>query len=196
MKITLLTPGLILLACTAFAQQPAQPPAAAPAARPPAKPGMALATSAFADGSRIPGKYTGAVPNPVSPPLAWTNVPENTVSFTLIMHDPDTAPRRGVEDILHWLVFNIPGTVRELPEGVANTASLPDGSIQPRNFRGRVGYMGPGAGAAGPYHHYTWELYALDTKLDLTPDATRADVLKAMDGHVLAKAVLAGQFHM
>ena len=55
--------------------------------------------------------------------------------------------------------------------------------------------MGPGAGAAGPYHHYTFELYALDTKLSLTPDATRADVLKAMDGHVIAKAALEGRFH-
>ena len=55
--------------------------------------------------------------------------------------------------------------------------------------------MGPGAGAAGPYHHYTFELFALDTKLDLTPDATRADVLKAIDGHILGKAVLIGRFH-
>jgi phosphatidylethanolamine-binding protein (PEBP) family uncharacterized protein len=58
-----------------------------------------------------------------------------------------------------------------------------------------VGYRGPGAGAAGPYHHYTFELYALDTKLDLGPDATRADVLKAMDGHILGKAALVGRFH-
>jgi hypothetical protein len=55
--------------------------------------------------------------------------------------------------------------------------------------------MGPGAGAAGPYHHYKWELFALDTKLELGPDATRADVLKAVDGHVLAKAALTGRFH-
>jgi Raf kinase inhibitor-like YbhB/YbcL family protein len=131
----------------------------------------------------------------VSPDLEWANVPANTVSFTLIMHDPDTAPKQNTEDILHWMMFNIPGTARGLPEGVPNTAVLPDGSIQPKNFRGRVGYMGPGAPSAGPYHHYTWELYALDTKLDLTPDATRAEVLKAMDGHVLAKAAMFGQYH-
>jgi len=111
------------------------------------------------------------------------------------MHDPDTAPHRRSEDILHWMIFNVPGTARELPEGVAKAPELPDGSIQTKNYRGDVGYMGPGAGAAGPYHHYTWELYALDIKLALTPDATRADVLKAMDGHVLAKAAVFGQFH-
>jgi hypothetical protein len=193
MKIILLPPGLILLACVAIAQQPTQ----APAARPPAKPGFALTTPAFADGEKIPAKFTWAVRDKVvSPPLAWANVPDNTVSFTLIMHDPDTAPKQGVEDILHWLVFNIPGNVRELPEGLPNAAALPDGSIQAKNFRGKAGYLGPGAPSAGPYHHYTWELYALDTKLDLTPDANRAEVLKAMDGHVLAKAVLAAQFHM
>ena len=193
MKIILPPLGLILLACVAVAQQPTQ----APAARTPAKPGFALTTSAFADGEKLPAKFTWAVRDKVvSVPLAWTNVPDNTVSFALIMHDPDTAPKQGVEDILHWMMFNIPGTARALPEGVPGTAVLPDGSIQTKNFRDKVGYLGPGAPSAGPYHHYTWELYALDTKLDLTPDAKRADVLKAMDGHVLAKAVLAAQFHM
>jgi hypothetical protein len=67
--------------------------------------------------------------------------------------------------------------------------------VQIKNAGGTVGYRGPGAGAAGPYHHYTWELYALDTKLDLTPDATRADIMKAIDGHILAKAVMFGRFH-
>jgi Raf kinase inhibitor-like YbhB/YbcL family protein len=93
------------------------------------------------------------------------------------------------------MAFNIPGSARELPEGMSADANLPDGTKQAKNLRGAVGYMGPGAGAAGPHHHYTFELFALDTKLDLGPDATRADVLKAMDGHILAKAVLVGRFH-
>jgi Raf kinase inhibitor-like YbhB/YbcL family protein len=117
------------------------------------------------------------------------------VTFVLIMHDPDTAPQKKSEDILHWMAFNIPGTARELAEGQPAEAVLPDGTIQAKNTRGTVGFLGPGAGAAGPYHHYTWELFALDIKLELTPDATRADVLKAIDGHVLAKAATVGRFH-
>jgi Raf kinase inhibitor-like YbhB/YbcL family protein len=195
MKTLLLTPGLILLTCVAVAQPPAQPPAPAAAAKAPAGPGLTLTLSAFEDGSVIPDKYTQKVATPVSPKLDWSNVPANVVSFTLIMHDPDTAPQKKSEDILHWMAFNIPGTVRGLAEGVPASATLPDGTIQAKNTRGAVGFMGPGAGAAGPYHHYTWELYALDIKLELTPDATRVDVLKAMDGHVLAKAAVSGRFH-
>ena len=176
-------------AACAFAQQPAAQSKA------PARPGLTLTSSAFEDGAVIPNKYTQSDSNPVSPKLDWTNVPAGVVSFALIMHDPDTAPQKKVEDILHWMAFNIPAASTGLPEGVPATAALPDGAVQAKSFRGAVGYMGPGAGAAGPYHHYTWELYALDTKLNLGPDATRADVLKAMDGHVVAKAALTGRFH-
>lgn len=165
------------------------------AAQAPPPPGLALSTPAFDDGSVIPGKFTQSVANPISPELKWTNVPANTVSFTLTVRDPDGAPEKKVADVLHWMVFNIPGTARGLPEGLPSTPQLPDGTIQGKNTRGAVGYRGPGAGAAGPYHHYTFELYALDTKLDLGPDASRADVLKAMDGHILGKAALVGRFH-
>ena len=82
-----------------------------------------------------------------------------------------------------------------MPEGVSSDPQLPDGTVQLKVIRGLVGFFGPGAPAAGPYHHYTFEVYALDTKLDLGPDATRADVLKAINGHVLGKAVLVGRFH-
>jgi len=159
------------------------------------KPGLTLTTTAFEDGGEVPKKYTMSDPNAVSPKLEWTNVPANTVSFALIFHDPDVALRKTNEDVLHWMAFNIPGTAHELPEGVPATAQLPDGTIQAKNLRGQVGYMGPGAPPAGPMHHYTWELYALDIKLDLGPDATRADVLKAMDGHILGKGVVVGRFH-
>jgi hypothetical protein len=177
------------LVATASAQQ------GAPAAKAPAKPGLTLTSTAFEDGGVIPNKYTQVDPAPVSPKLDWSNVPAGVTTFALIMHDPDTAPQKKSEDILHWMAFNIPGSATGLPEGVGPTATLPDSTVQAKSFRGAVGYMGPGAPAPGPYHHYTFELYALDTKLDLGPDATRAEVIKAMDGHVVAKAAVTGRFH-
>ena len=164
-------------------------------AKMPPRPGLTLTTSAFSDGGEIPARFTQSDPNAVSPKLEWTNVPMGTVSFALILHDPDVALQKNTGDVLHWMIFNIPGTAHELPEGVPANATLSDGTIQAKNLRGGVGYMGPGAPAAGPHHHYTFELFALDTKLDLGPDATRADVLKAIDGHIVGKGVLVGRFH-
>ena len=159
----------------------------------PKGPGMALTTPDFQDGGIIPDKFTQAVPMPISPKLEWTNVPEGTQSFVLIMHDPDNALNKGTDDVLHWLVFNVPGSARSLPQNMPLDATLPDGTIQAKGIRS-VGYMGPGNAAINPYHHYTWELYALDSKLSLGPDATRADVMKAMEGHTVGKAVLEGRF--
>lgn len=160
-----------------------------------AGPGLTLTSPDFTDGGVIPNKFTQADPAAVSPRLEWTNVPAGVVSFALIFHDPDGAPGKGSEDVLHWLAFNIPGTATGLAGGQSADAQLSDGTVQAKNRGGRVGFMGPGAGAAGPYHHYTFELYGLDTKLSLGPDASRADVLKAIDGHVVAKAALEGRFH-
>jgi Raf kinase inhibitor-like YbhB/YbcL family protein len=92
------------------------------------------------------------------------------------------------------MAFNIPGTATGLAGGQPATASSSDGMIQAKNRGGNVGYMGPGNPAQNPYHHYTFELFALDTKLMLGPDATRPDVLKAMEGHILGKGVLVGRF--
>jgi Raf kinase inhibitor-like YbhB/YbcL family protein len=163
----------------------------------PAPPGLTLTSSGFKDGDIIPDKYTqSAGPAAISPKLEWTNVPNGTVTFALILHDPDTALQKKTDDVLHWMAFNIPGSARELAENIpASSATLPDGTVQAKNLRGGVGFMGPGAGAAGPYHHYTFELFALDTKLDLGPDASRADVLSAMQGHIIGKGVLVGRFH-
>jgi Raf kinase inhibitor-like YbhB/YbcL family protein len=168
--------------------------------RSPRGPGLTLKSPAFEDGGIIPPKFTSLNPDPVSPKLEWTNVPA-AAAFVLIMHDPDMAREGRIEDVLHWLVINIPGTARELPEGVPNVVRLDDGSIQPKPLSNgtastvKNGFMAPGAPAAGPYHHYTFELFALDGKMDLTGDATRADVLMAMEGHIVAKAVLVGRFH-
>jgi hypothetical protein len=160
------------------------------------KPRLTLTTTAFDDGGIIPNKYTMAADGtPVSPHLTWDYVPDGTVSFALILHDPDTSLQKTTGQVLHWMIFNIPGTARELAEGVPGQAQLPDGSIQALNQGKKPGYMGMGAGAAGPYHHYTFELFALDTKLSLGPDATQPDVEKAMEGHILMKGVLVGRFH-
>lgn len=157
--------------------------------------GMVLTSPDFADGGVIPDKFTQASAAPVSPAFQWDNVPANTESFVLIFHDVDVAVKKGPTDNLHWLAFNIPSTARSLPEGVPATPQLPDGTVQILNIGNVVGYRGPGARAPGPYHHYVFELYALDTKLNLGPSATRADVVAAMEGHVIGKAADTGRFH-
>ncbi|MEO8594367.1 MAG: YbhB/YbcL family Raf kinase inhibitor-like protein [Candidatus Solibacter sp.] len=143
----------------------------------------------------IPDKYTMAGgASAGSPALQWVNAPPTVLTFVMIMHDTDVAAQRKSDDNLHWMLFNIPASTSSLPEGVVANASLPDGTVQAKHARGQVGYMPPGA-PAGPYHHYIFELYGLDTKLELGPDATRADILKAMDGHVIAKHSITGRFH-
>ena len=164
-------------------------------AAPPAVPGLTLTSPDFEDGGVIPNKFTQAVDMYVSPKLEWTHVPPNTASFVLIMHDPDVALDKKTGDVLHWLAFNIPGTATGLPGAVPTNPNLPDGTVQGKNRGGVFGYRGPGAPAVGPYHHYTLELFALDTKLTLGSDASRDDVLAAMQGHILGKGVLVGRFH-
>jgi len=131
---------------------------------------------------------------PVSPKLEWKNIPAGTVSFVLLMHDPDVAIGKKTEDVTHWMAFNIPGTATELAGGQSADAKLADGTIQIVNRGGKVGFMGPGA-PPGTYHHYTFELMALDTKLDLGPDATRDAVIAAAQGHIVGKGVLVCRFH-
>jgi Raf kinase inhibitor-like YbhB/YbcL family protein len=167
----------------------------APAA-PPAGPGLTLSTIAWPDGDDIPLKYTQAVPNPVSPALTWTNVPPGTRSFVLHFHDPDVSINKTINTQVHWLVWGIPGTATGLAEGLPQGPQLPDGSRQV-SASGQI-YRGPGARAAGPKHHYTFELYALDTTLDVPHGAneqdTRTAVMAAMQGHIIGKAVYAGLF--
>jgi len=158
-------------------------------------PGLTLTSPSFEDGGIIPDKYTQKNPKPVSPELDWTHVPAGTESFILLMHDPDVAMGKKTDDVTHWMAFNIPGTATKLAEGQPADPKLPDGTIQITNTGRKVGFMGPGAPAAGPYHHYTFELMALDTKLDLGPDATRDQVIAAAQGHILGKGILVGRFH-
>jgi Raf kinase inhibitor-like YbhB/YbcL family protein len=187
---------------SAAAQTPQTPPPGGQrgaGGRGPATPPLIMTTSAWEDGGVIPDKYTQAAgAAAVSPKLSWSQVPPGTQTFVLLMHDPEPVLNKGSKmDITHWLIWNIPGTSTGLAEGVAQ-GELPDGTRQV-SLRSNA-YMGPGA-PPGPYHHYTFELYALDTKLDVpqgTPQeaaATRTAVVNAMDGHVLGKAVLVGRFH-
>ena len=165
----------------------------------PPNPPLLMTTTAWQDGGVIPDKYTQAAgASAVSPALTWSQVPAGTQSFVLLMHDPEPVLAKGSKmDITHWLAWNIPGTSTGLPEGVP-AGELPDGTRQV-SLRSN-GYMGPGA-PPGPYHHYTFELYALDIKLDVPQGqpqaaaATRQAVVDAMDGHVLGKAVLVARFH-
>ena len=167
----------------------------------PAAPAMTLTVSGFPDGGQIPVKFSQAAPGAApgegtSPAITWTNVPAGTQSFFLNMHDMDVARNKTSDDQAHWVLWNIPATATGLPEGVAKGSQRPDGSYQ-ISATGPV-YRGPGAPANGPMHHYMFEVYALDTKLDVVPAAdafeTRANVFKAMQGHILGKAVYGGLF--
>ena len=157
---------------------------------------MRLMSNSFIDGGLIPLKYTQAGEQ-ASPQLVWANAPMGTQSFVLHMHDMEGARNKTSDDQLHWLVWNIPAETRALPEGVP-MGDLKDGSHQ-TSATGNGVYRGPGAPANGPYHHYVFEIFALDTKIDVPANAadpfdTRAKVLAAIQGHVLGKAVYLGFF--
>jgi Raf kinase inhibitor-like YbhB/YbcL family protein len=127
----------------------------------------------------------------ISPALSWTNVPAGTAEFVLIMNDPEPVVPRGSfgGDILHWMVVKIPATTTSLPEGAGSAGGqLPAGARQVRV------YAGPGAPAAGPQHHYTLTLYALNAPLELAENADRAAVVAAMEGKVLARGIFTGRF--
>ena len=167
----------------------------------PAGPPMTLTISGWSDGGMIPVKFSqaaeGAAPGEgTSPAMTWASAPAGTQSFFLHMHDMDLARNRTTDDQAHWVLWNIPASATGLPEGVPKGSQRPDGSYQ-ISATGPV-YRGPGAAATGPLHHYMFELYALDTKLDVTPTAdafeTRANVMKAIQGHIVAKAVYGGLF--
>ncbi|HUK90266.1 MAG TPA: YbhB/YbcL family Raf kinase inhibitor-like protein, partial [Blastocatellia bacterium] len=147
--------------------------------------GLQLSSDAFGDGRRIPTDYTCDGSN-VSPPFSWTGAPVTAKSFALIWEDRDAGPRNAV----HWVIYNIPAAVRTLPSRVPPDITLDDGTKQGRNGSGRIGYTGP-CPAPGNPHRNLIHLYALDSMLD--PEGpTRDDVQKAMKGHVLAEASLAG----
>ena len=156
----------------------------------------------FNEKKRIPKEHTcasisGNDPN-VSPPLAWENLPDGTVSLAMIVHSLEV---EGAERV-HWVMWNIPPTRAGLEKGVEHAAKLADGTAQGANGAGEVGYLGPcppvivqGSGGQKKrvIEKYHFTLYALDTMLDLPSSTTKPDLIEAIDGHILASGKLVGE---
>ena len=150
---------------------------------------MTISSPSFADGGEMAKKFTCDGVD-VSPQLTWSGAPAATKSFALVVDDPD-APA-GTWN--HWAIWNIPGRLHGLPEGVAKTSHLPDGSSQGVNDFKRSGYNGP-CPPAGKGHRYYFKLFALDENLEVTSqDAGKPELEKAMKGHILAQAEWMGRY--
>ncbi|MGQ9369895.1 YbhB/YbcL family Raf kinase inhibitor-like protein [Azospirillum sp. ST 5-10] len=145
----------------------------------------------FRDGARIPNAFS-EYGQGISPPLSWSEVPAGTVSFAIVVEDPDAGPKPFV----HWLAYNIPADVRSLREGMPTEPRLtmPDGVLQGVNSHGSTGYFGMKPPDGDPPHTYHFQVFALDTTLDLPPGADRAELVAAMKGHVLAQGQFTGTF--
>jgi Raf kinase inhibitor-like YbhB/YbcL family protein len=148
---------------------------------------MVITSSAFKEGEMIPSKFT-CDGDDISPQLSWSGVPENTKSFALINDDPD-AP---AGDWVHWVIFNIPGSVTELLEKIPADKILDNGTKQGKNDFGKIGYGGPCP--PGGTHRYYFKLYALDVYLDKDAGISKNELLNAMEGHILAEAQLMGRY--
>jgi Raf kinase inhibitor-like YbhB/YbcL family protein len=177
MKRTVILAGIILLMAAAVSPQQQGG-------------GMSfkLSTTAFQPGGDIPTKYTCTGAD-VSPALSWDGAPAGTQSFALIVDDPD-AP---VGNWVHWVAYDLPTSARQLPEGVAKTDAIAGGGVQGVNDFRKTGYGGP-CPPVGKPHRYFFKLYALNTKLNLKPGATKKAVESAMQGHILAQAEMMGKF--
>ena len=190
MRRTLMTAAAVLVLAATGATAVAQQSAASGSA--PAGPRWKLVpllveSKAFEDGGIVPLKYSFYGTNTL-PDFKLSNLPDGTQSIAIILHDLDVAAAFNSDDNLHWLAWNIPATV---PVTQIEEGKLPEGSVNGRNGRP---YMGMGAPNGPRYHHYVFEFYALDSKLDLPISGGRAELLEAMKGKVLAKAAYVGRF--
>ncbi|MHB9030735.1 MAG: YbhB/YbcL family Raf kinase inhibitor-like protein [Candidatus Latescibacterota bacterium] len=143
--------------------------------------------STFGLGEMIPAEYSCDVED-MSPPLVWSNAPGETKSFAIIAEDADSSPK----GFTHWVVYNIPGNVRELREGASTLGKLPDGAVEGRNDFHDIGYGGPCPSSG--IHRYHFKIYALDTLLNLGDGVSEQKLLKAMEGHILAEGELVGRY--
>jgi Raf kinase inhibitor-like YbhB/YbcL family protein len=146
-----------------------------------------LESSAFKDGQSIPKQYTCDGVN-ISPPLEWSGVPKNGKTLAIICDDPDAPAGTWV----HWVVYNLPADDMGLIENTPATDKLTGGGLQGKNDFGKIGYGGP-CPPSGT-HRYFFKLYALDAETDLKPGATKSDLLKAMEGHIVAQGELMGTY--
>lgn len=158
------------------------------AADPPGKGTMQMTSTAFAEGQPIPAKYTCDGEN-VSPPLKCDGVPFGAKTLVLIADDPDAPSGTWV----HWVLYDLPASTKELPEGLPKSQYLPGGAKQGLNNFKHLGYGGP-CPPAGKAHRYYFKLYALDCVLDLKPGATKKEVEHAMESHTLGKSQLMGTY--
>ncbi|PYS51392.1 MAG: YbhB/YbcL family Raf kinase inhibitor-like protein [Acidobacteria bacterium] len=149
---------------------------------------MKVTSRAFQDGGMIPKEYTCDGAN-LSPQLAWADVPEKTKTIAFIAEDPDAPGKTWI----HWVAFNIPASARELPDNVPAQENISGGGKQGKNDFKNVGYGGP-CPPSGSAHRYYFNLYALDAELNLDSSATKDQLLKAMDGHVLGEGQLMGKY--
>lgn len=147
---------------------------------------LTISSPDFVNNEVLPAMFTGEGQN-ISPALYWTDIPSNTASFAVIMDDPD-APT-GL--FTHWIIFNIPPERNKLPQAVETNLLLEDGSMQGKNTAGKIGYYGPNP-PPGPAHRYQFHLYALDKMIVAKPGANRKEVLKALQRHILASAMITG----
>jgi Raf kinase inhibitor-like YbhB/YbcL family protein len=167
----------------ALASAQTQHPAAAAGATP-----FQIVSKSFPKDGNIPAKYTCSGAD-ASPDLAWTGAPAATKAFALVLDDPD-APGGT---FLHWLIFNIPATTRQLQPAMPKDSEMKDGTRQGKNDFDKLGYSGP-CPPPGAAHRYAFHLYALNAPLDMKPGSTRRQLGIAMAGKVLAEAQLTGKF--
>jgi Raf kinase inhibitor-like YbhB/YbcL family protein len=184
--------GLILLLTVVGCNQPASPENNQQPAEEQVSPAggdlsFTITSTAFADGTNIPVKYSCNGQN-ISPPLNWSGIPAGTASLALIMDDPDAV-------YTHWVVFNLPPDEGGLPEAVPKDEELANGALQGKLGSGGIGYptgyFGP-CPPKGSAHHYRFTLYALDNTLDVSAGASKDQVLQAMEGHILGQTQLVG----
>lgn len=149
---------------------------------------LEITNDIFNEGEIIPDKYTCSGED-ISPPLNWSDVPEAAQSLALICDDPDAPGQTWV----HWVIYNIPVDSDSLNENVPTDKKLKNGILQGENDFGQIGYGGP-CPPPGPAHRYLFKLYALDKKVDLSPGASKEDLLDTMEGHIIAQDKLMGKF--
>jgi Raf kinase inhibitor-like YbhB/YbcL family protein len=151
-----------------------------------------LLTSSSFSANTIPAKY-GCRGQNTSPEISWRSAPAGTQTFVLLVTDKDALSGSESGPFVHWVLFNISGDKRELPEGIPPQPKLPDGSFQGRNDFENIGYGGP-CPPGGATHRYAFALYALDSKLNLSAGATEEQVEKAMEVHILARGEIIASY--